>query len=133
MLDNPLINQFCTTMLFDKKTYTDRRNKLKELVGGGFILFFGNNDAPYNYPSNVYKFRQDSCFLYYFGQHRDGLAGVIDIDNDQLELVERLEEEGKIIVIRPEKPVVVDRIERNIQKLEDLYHEGYACAQRILG
>lgn len=53
--------------------------------------------------------------------------------NEQLELVERLEEEGKIIVIRPEKPVVVDRIERNIQKLEDLYHEGYACAQRILG
>lgn len=26
--------------------------------------------------------RQDSSFLYYFGQHRDGLVGVIDIDND---------------------------------------------------
>lgn len=52
--------------------------------------------------------------------------------NEQLELVERLEEEGKIIVIRPEKPVVVDRIEKNIKKLEDLYQEGYECARRVL-
>lgn len=51
--------------------------------------------------------------------------------NEQLELVERLEEEGKIIVIRPEKPVVVDRIEKNIKKLEDLYQEGYECAQKV--
>lgn len=52
--------------------------------------------------------------------------------NEQLELVERLEEEGKIIVIRPENPVVVDRIEKNIKKLEDLYQEGYECASKVL-
>lgn len=46
-------------------------------------MFFGNNDAPCNYPSNAYKFRQDSSFLYFFGQQRDGLVGVIDIDNDK--------------------------------------------------
>lgn len=53
--------------------------------------------------------------------------------NEQLELVERLEQEGKLIVIRPEKPVVVDRIEKNIKKLEDLYQEGYECARNVLG
>lgn len=53
--------------------------------------------------------------------------------NEQLDLVERLEEEGKIIVIRPENPVVVDRIEKNIKKLEDLYQEGYECARKVLG
>lgn len=53
--------------------------------------------------------------------------------NEQLELVERLEEEGKIIVIRPENPVVVDRIEKNIKKLENLYQEGYECARKVLG
>lgn len=52
--------------------------------------------------------------------------------NEQLDLVERLEQEGKITVIRPENPVVVDRIEKNIKKLEDLYEEGYACAQKIM-
>ena len=41
----------------------------------------GNNESPMNYPSNTYKFRQDSSFLYFFGQHRDGLVGVIDADS----------------------------------------------------
>lgn len=49
--------------------------------------------------------------------------------NRQLEMVEQLEDEGKICVIRPKKPVIVDRIERNIRKLTDLYEEGYECAR----
>lgn len=69
--------------MFCKETYINRRNKLKELVGNGIVILFGNNEAPVNYPANTYyPFRQDSSFLYYFGQHRDGLAGVIDIDNN---------------------------------------------------
>lgn len=51
--------------------------------------------------------------------------------NQQLDLVERLEEEGRIVVIRPQKPVVVDRIERDIRKLTDFYDEGYACAGEL--
>ena len=74
-------------MLFDKKTYVQRRAALKEQVGSGIILLLGNNDSPANYPSNTYRFRQDSSFLYYFGQHRDGLAGIIDIDNNREYLV----------------------------------------------
>jgi Xaa-Pro aminopeptidase len=69
--------------MFSKETYIKRRNELKRLVGKGIIILFGNNEAPANYPANAYSpFRQDSSFLYYFGQHRDGLVGVIDIDND---------------------------------------------------
>ena len=49
--------------------------------------------------------------------------------NEQLELVERLEDEGKIKVIRPLKPIVVDRMETNVRKLTDLYEEGYECAK----
>ena len=61
-----------------------RRQELKKLVGHGVIILFGNNEAPMNYPANAYApMRQDSTFLYYFGQHRDGLVGVIDIDNDE--------------------------------------------------
>ena len=70
--------------MFSKNTYIQRRAELKKLVGEGVIVLFGNNEAPYNYPANGYTpFRQDSTFLYYFGQHRDGLVGVIDIDNDE--------------------------------------------------
>lgn len=53
--------------------------------------------------------------------------------NEQLELVERLEDEGKITVIRPLQPVTVDRIEKNVSKLEALYHEGYDCAAQVMG
>jgi len=70
--------------MFDKQTYIRRRAELKKLVGQGMVILFGNNEAPYNYPSNTYApMRQDSTFLYYFGQHRDGLIGIIDIDNDE--------------------------------------------------
>ena len=69
--------------MFNKETYIDRRKELKQLVGEGIIVLFGNNESPANYPANAYApMRQDSTFLYYFGQHRDGLVGVIDIDND---------------------------------------------------
>jgi Xaa-Pro aminopeptidase len=70
--------------MFNKETYTRRRSELKRIVGNGIIILFGNNEAPANYPANAYApMRQDSTFLYYFGQHRDGLVGVIDIDNDK--------------------------------------------------
>ena len=74
--------------MFSKETYAGRRAQLKQLVGEGLILLFGNNEAPKNYPANAYfPFRQDSSFIYYFGQKRDGLVGVIDIDNDREMLV----------------------------------------------
>ena len=52
--------------------------------------------------------------------------------NAQLELVERLEDEGKIVVIRPEQPIVVGRMETNVKKLTDLYNQGYACAKKVM-
>ena len=52
--------------------------------------------------------------------------------NEQLDLVERLEDEGKIIVIRPENPIVVGRMETSVKKLTDLYNEGYRCAKKVL-
>ena len=69
--------------MFSKQTYVERRQRLKELMGSGLFLLLGNNEAPANYPANAYKFRQDSSFLYYTGLQQEGLALVIDIDNDR--------------------------------------------------
>ena len=70
--------------MFSKETYIRRRAQLKQLVGKGIILLPGNNESPANYPANAYSpMRQDSTFLYYFGQHREGLFALIDIDNDE--------------------------------------------------
>ena len=74
--------------MFSKETYVNRRTELKKLVKSGVIILFGNNESPANFPANgYYPFRQDSSFLYYFGLQREGLVGVIDIDNDTETLV----------------------------------------------
>lgn len=52
--------------------------------------------------------------------------------NKQLEMVEALEKEGRVQVIRPLEPVTVDRIERNVNKLTTFYEEGYRCAEAFL-
>lgn len=62
---------------------------------------------------------------------RDAIRSRNAFYNEQIALVEQLEEEGKITVIRPERPIEVDRMERNIGKLTALYEEGYNCADKI--
>ncbi|RGN49945.1 MULTISPECIES: patatin family protein [unclassified Bacteroides] len=62
---------------------------------------------------------------------RVALSNRCKVYNQQLEMVERLEDEGRIHVIRPEKPVVVDRIEKDVNKLRDFYQEGYECAKKM--
>ena len=69
--------------MFSKETYIRMRTELKKLVQSGVIVIFVNDESPCNFPNNgYYPFRQDSSFLYYFGVQRDGLVGVIDIDNN---------------------------------------------------
>jgi Xaa-Pro aminopeptidase len=69
--------------MFDQTTYAARRARLKTQVGKGLILLLGNEDSSMNYRDNLYPFRQDSSFLYFFGLDKPGLAAVIDIDNDR--------------------------------------------------
>ena len=71
-----------------------------------------------------------SFFYRKYLKMREALSCRCRVYNEQLEMVERMEEAGEITVIRPQKPVMVDRIERDIQKLTDLYEEGYACAAK---
>ncbi len=77
----------------------------------------------YKVPSFVYR---------KYPKIREALSHRCAVYNEQLEMVERMEDEGCIMAIRPEKPVIVDRIERDVQKLTDLYNEGYDCAGKVL-
>jgi Xaa-Pro aminopeptidase len=56
---------------------------LKQTIGSGLLLFLGNDECGVNYADNVYHFRQDSTFLYFFGISQSGLTAVIDIDNNR--------------------------------------------------
>lgn len=69
--------------MFNKEIYSNRRNQLRKIMSEGVILILGNNHSPMNYSGNIYPFRQDSNFLYYFGIDHPGFAGVIDIDKNK--------------------------------------------------
>jgi Xaa-Pro aminopeptidase len=60
--------------------YRDRRARLAKDLGSGIVLFLGNDEVGMNYAANVYPYRQDSTFLYFWAVDQPGLAGVIDID-----------------------------------------------------
>ena len=62
---------------------------------------------------------------------KDAIRGRNAMYNAQMELVETMEREGRVEVLRPVKPVAVGRIERDVNKLLALYQEGYDLAAQI--
>ncbi|MCQ2285495.1 MAG: aminopeptidase P family protein [Bacteroidales bacterium] len=66
--------------MFPTQVYQNRRDSLKKNIQSGVAVFLANEEAPMNYPSNTYRYRQDSNFLYFFGLSISGLAAVIDFD-----------------------------------------------------
>ena len=52
--------------------------------------------------------------------------------NKTMDLIDHLEQEGKIIVIRPLRPIEVGRMEKDTSKLTDLYQEGYEIARKLI-
>lgn len=51
--------------------------------------------------------------------------------NKSLNLVNQLEKDGDVLVIRPKKSVNVSQIEKNAKKLTSLYEEGYDDAKEL--
>nr|WP_255489812.1 patatin family protein [Dysgonomonas sp. 25] len=83
------------------------------------------------YRKNGKDIKVPSIFYRKYPALRQALSQRNSLYNAQLELVEKLEAAGEVLVIRPEKPVVVDRIEKDVSKLQELYEEGYACAGKF--
>ncbi len=69
--------------MFTKDVYSNRRKELKDLISDGIIIIMGNADVSMSYPANIFEFRQDSSFLYYFGLSQPNYIGIIDIDNNK--------------------------------------------------
>ena len=53
--------------------------------------------------------------------------------NRTMDLIEKLEDEGKLTVIRPVRPIEVSRMEKDTSKLTRLYQEGYEEALKLIG
>jgi len=51
--------------------------------------------------------------------------------NRQLEMIEEMERAGQIVCIRPVKPMKVGRMEKDVEKLERLYEEGFELGEKF--
>ena len=95
--------------LFDTAIYVARRKALMQAMGKGILFFPGAAEQPMNYKANVFPFRQDSNFLYYFGFSQPGLDGIIDADQGTSVLVGRDADIEEVVWMGPQ-PTMAERI-----------------------
>lgn len=84
---------------------------------------YRKEEKPLRIPSFVYS---------RYPQLREALRTRGERYNAQLAMVEQLEQEGRIIVVRPNHPVEVARIETNMDKMNELYCHGFEMAEKML-
>ena len=78
------------------------------------------------------KDRKVPAFIYKnYPRLRVALSHRHAVYNQQIDLIDRLEAEGKITCIRPIRPMEVGRIENDVEKLERLYEEGFAIGEKF--
>ena len=82
-----------------------------------------DNDSDHKQPKFIYR---------NYPRLRVALSRRVEVYNRQLDLLDDLEEQGKVIVIRPQKPIVVGRMEKDIDKLENLYEEGFLLGEQFI-
>lgn len=78
------------------------------------------------------KMRAAQIFYRKYPKLQEALMRRNSVYNETMDFIERLEDENKITVIRPINPVKVGRMEKDINKLTDLYKEGYDIALRLI-
>ena len=78
------------------------------------------------------KMRISKAFYRKYPQLLKALSERNAVYNQTMDLIESLEAEGRILVIRPERPIEVGRMEKDTDKLTALYQEGYEIAASIL-
>ena len=52
--------------------------------------------------------------------------------NQQCDEIDKLEKEGKVFVIAPLQPLKISRLEKDIDKLADLYYQGYYDTKKLM-
>lgn len=78
------------------------------------------------------KDRKIPHFIYkHYPRLRVALSRRREAYNRQLDFVEELERSGSVVCIRPERPVEVGRMEKDVSKLEALYEEGVALGDKF--
>ena len=83
---------------------------------------YRSTERDVNIPSFIYK---------EYPHLREALSHRVEAYNEQLEMVERMERWGEILVIRPQRKMEVGRTCGDVAKLERLYEEGFREGEKF--
>ena len=84
------------------------------------------------YRSSEFDFKTPKFIYRNYPRLRVALSHRTEEYNKQLELIERMEDWGEVMVIRPERPLEVGRICEDVVKLERLYEEGFQLGEKFI-
>jgi predicted patatin/cPLA2 family phospholipase len=91
------------------------------------IVILTRNEGYLKKPSK-FHFLVDRKYPEYKGLQQS-LRNRYQIYNETVEYLEKEEQEGNVLILRPTKPLKVGRMERKPQRLEELYNQGYEDAK----
>ena len=106
---------------------------IKKAQQDGFaknIVILTRNEGYLKKPSK-FHFLVDRKYPEYKGLQQS-LRNRYQIYNETVEYLEQEEKQGNVLLIRPTQPLKVGRMERNPQRLEDLYNQGYQDAKTAM-
>ncbi len=115
--------------MFAKEIYVQRRERLMNKIGSGLILLLGNSEASTNYPSNTYKFRQDSTFLYYFGHNDPDMAALLNAGTGEVTLFGNDVDIDDIIWMGPQISVKEKGAQVGVERTEPMTKLGDYLSQ----
>ncbi|MBO7316398.1 MAG: patatin family protein [Paludibacteraceae bacterium] len=104
---------------------------LKRAIEKGFEKSIVVLTRPKGYRKSAKNFQLPSFIYKQYPNLRNALNKRSELYNEQLDFVQKMEKEGKIIVVAPEIDLKVGRIETNISKLKAIYNLGYSTAIKM--
>lgn len=124
----------CTLPFTNPITYLDGKPMLdggvcdalpiEYLINKGFEKFVIVLTRPKGYRKKEKKVRLPFFIYRRYPKLREALKSRSARYNKAMDLIDKLEAEGKAIVIRPKAPLMVSRAEKDTTKLDALYKEG---------
>ncbi|MCR5732910.1 MAG: patatin family protein [Sphaerochaetaceae bacterium] len=91
--------------------------------GYGKIIVVKTRDRSFRKPIQEKKHKLG--IYRHYPAFESALSNMSENYNKQMDELEKLEKEGKLLLIAPKKPVNVSRVEPDVEKLGKLYWEGY--------
>lgn len=103
-----------------------------EAINNGYDKVVVVSTKPYGYRKSKSGFERNLSILFYnkYPNIVKAMVSKYKRYNKQIDYIEKLENDGKIVVLRPEDEYVVSRTEKDFEPLDKLCKHGYEVAEK---